>query len=357
MLQLQTTSLTAVLVGNGVRSFRYKVGDQIISLSAKQQAVLSHIGYLLMERKVFPGPHDVISMTGKALRDYERGVINTLFRTLEKKGLISRKSTGDAWKKTGSLTIIGIAILEKLEYPPPPLLTQKKEYRGGISDDGGTRFKDKLFSVDSGTTIVRPASPYSKLGPRVTKGSSRSRQKGLKIATFSLEEGRTCDPQCGLAKICYAGNMPRQQRILYEGEKTDRAVADAIYNHGPAHYRINTIGDIPTQGFLERILEAVIASRSTAFGYTHWQPENKLGGQIRLLSDQSWDFFSIRTSYEHGSRKPLKKCGAVTMEKFDKELLAEHNAIPCPEQLGQVKNCGECGLCWTTCRNITFQLH
>ena len=153
--------------------------------------------------------------------------------------------------------------------------------------------------------------------------------------------------------------MARQKRILYEGGATDRRMMEVIAKGEPMHYRINTIGDIPNDDFLSAVLTGIMLSGSTSFGYTHWQPEHPLGYRIREYSKRYWNFFAVRTSYEHGSREPLLERAAVIVKSFkDAEILKLHNAIPCPEQTGKVRNCGECGLCWLAQdKNIAFAEH
>jgi hypothetical protein len=341
----------------------YQVGNQTMRLSRKGQAALYYIAESVRLYNIFPSTTYVgEKIHGKTLTSFDRAHMIQTYANLEAQGIVARSKSGNgaSWGKYGRLTPFGEAVARKLS--PDVLkdvLRPVTRVGGGIDIDGGTRFKDKLFSVDTlrRKGITQRGDAHSKIGHVAKKAADGGRQKGLPIATFSLEEGRTCSPTCGMRERCYAGKMALQRRILYEGEKTDRAVAHAIVTAGPMHWRINTVGDIPRPEFLEAVLSALTVAGSTAWGYTHWQPEHPLGEQIRMYSEYYWNFFAIRTSYEHGSRDPLPERGAVVMEKFHPELLELHNAIACPEQTGEARNCGECGLCWTVRRNIAFEDH
>lgn len=337
-------------------------------LNKRQRTVLYFIFKTWTETQVFLDPNGLNQLLKPdQATDWDRAHMINVYRALEEMRLIARRPGSYQWKRGGHLTEEGKALAARLPIPhevaEPP---RRVRYGGGLAPDGGTKFKDMLFTADDPAfELIQQVTSYSKLGKRVQKAVKDGRQKGLPLATFSLEEGRTCDPKCGLARMCYAGKMGRQRRILYEGVKTDKLMAQAICATGPTHYRINTVGDIPSQSFLEGIFSAIAVTGSTAFGYTHWQPESELGSMIRQLSDWHWNFFSIRTSYLVGSRRPLPERAAVVMEQFNPATLKEHNAVPCPEQLQQTGqktfnhkvNCGNCGLCWTSRRNVAFQLH
>ena len=353
------------IIGNskGRGASCHVIGTQVVWLSQRKRAALYHINRFVCEHASFPSTIEIAErLTGKHVTSWSRGHAVDLFAQLENDGFIERKRKGNriSWSQEGAFTPLGKELAATLSEPKKRSPGERASRTGGgIAEDGGTRFKNMLIPADQlrRDEIVQLADAYGKLGDKVKKAKANGRQKDLRIATFSLEEGRTCDPHCGLKKVCFAGKMSQQKRILYEGLKTDRLVSQAMGNAGRLHYRINTIGDFPTQSFLEAVFATIAVTGSTAFGYTHWQPEHSLGKMVRDLSDWHWDFFSVRTSYEHGSRKPLSERGAVVLQEFHPKLLKEHNAIPCPEETGRARNCGECGACWTTRRNIAFKFH
>lgn len=312
----------------------------------------------------FPKTTDIVEVLLGDVTSWRRGRMVNYLRALEGKGLIARKPREDlgspAWNTHGYLTEAGRALAAKLPaFAQTRRLERKVRTGGGLHEDGGTRFKDMLTPAEEfGRRLIAPADTFSKLGVRVTKGAAGSRHRGLRLTTFSLEEGRTCSPTCGMRDECYAGKMSGQKRVLYEGLKTDQAFTDAIAKGRRQHVRLNTVGDFPNQGFVDALLLGLMQSgKSTAFGYTHWQPEQPLGAYIRKMSHLYWEFFAVRTSYEHGSRKPIPERAAVVVDEFDEKVLALHRAVPCPEQTGKAKNCGSCGFCWNTKQNVAFKRH
>ncbi len=327
-------------------------------LRGKLAEVLRFIGRFVGEHGHFPSPVTITEYLSHKVTSWGRSHTIAYLRRLEDEGVVARKKKHKhaAWEKEGYITPNGQILYETLPLEHKPKRERPKRKGGGIAADGGTKFKNMLLSAERlGSEMIQFADRYSKLGARVKKGNAR--QLGLRMATFSLEEGRTCSPDCGLRKMCYAGKMSLQKRILYEGTKTATLLAEEMRRAGPLHYRVNTVGDIPDSEFLLILFAGIGTSLSTAFGYTHWQPEDPLGAQIREFSDRYWDFFAIRTSYEHGSRKPLPERAAVVMPEFSKKLLELHNAVPCPQQLGQSLSCAACGYCWNTRRNVAFRHH
>ena len=171
----------------------------------------------------------------------------------------------------------------------------------------------------------------------------------------TLEEGKTCPTACALRSRCYGGNMPLAKRIVWRGEKTGEGIAEAIRSAAPAMIRLHNLGDFPSISYARNILEAVQSAGSAAFGFTHWAPETTLGYAIRRWAKQNWGQFAIRTSYLAGSREPIAERSAVIVTHPDQAI--EHNAVVCPEQLGQTPSCAECGFCWHSQRPVAFVLH
>jgi hypothetical protein len=334
-----------------------------VHLRPSEELALYTIYRFTVEHERFPGPADVARELEGRVTNWNRAHMIRRYQRLEAEGFIARPATHH-WDKSGRFTRAGKAVASKLR-KPVVVAKKSRQTGGGLSPDGGTRHPSMLFSATP-DNVLQEGDKHSKLGTRVSRASVGAPQAGLPIAQFSLEEGRTCSPACGLRDVCYPGKMSQLRRIKYEGAKTDRAVGAAILKSRPHHLRINVSGDFPTQDFVDSVYRSIEESGSTSFGYTHWQPEEELGGYIRALSDANWDRFAIRTSYEPGSRAPLLRRAAVTMERLDADLLREHNAVPCPENLQRLAgvrfkhdvNCGNCGLCWTlTERNIAFIQH
>lgn len=266
-------------------------------------------------------------------------------RNLESIGLVERD--GHSWNK-GRVTEAGRTYLAentpRYRKPHPP----RQDL--GIHADGGTRYKSALVELGQ-SPILADGRQSPKLGHRITKG----RHKGLTMRYVTLEEGRTCPSSCAIRSSCYGGNMNLAKRILWRGEVTGKGIADAIEHSSPSLIRLHTLGDFPSLKYARRVLSALLAGGSAAFGFTHHAPETPTGADIAEMARKHWDRFSIRTSYRHGTREPLAERSAVVIS--DPKQAAEHNAVLCPEQQGQTPSCAECGFCWHSQRPVAFVLH
>ena len=328
-----------------------------VKLPCSVHLLLAIIARVVKEENRFPDTAEIVRDHTDGKKNWARGHVGQRFRRLERHGLIVRNG-GSRWAKAGEVTDRGWLYLQHNQLPDVPTIKKKSPARlgGGLAPDGGSLYPAKVFSA-SEMAILKPGSQSPKLGQRVRVG--KAPHKGLPILSLSLEEGMTCDPNCDLRNLCYAGKMSQEKRVRYDGPQTDKAIARSIINldEGPAHLRLHTVGDFPTVTYVEAVLAALTVSHSTSFGYTHWQPESEIGAVIRAHADFHWRTFAIRTSYRHGSRLPLGERAAVTVDDFTPRLLEMHDALPCPEQTGNVPDCGKCGLCWNTKQNIAFRLH
>ena len=74
--------------------------------------------------------------------------------------------------------------------------------------------------------------------------------------------------------------------------------------------------------------------------------KESIGGRIAIMNEQRWDRWSIRFS-----NYPRYKLSA------NSDVVSK-NGITCPEQAGQTKSCGTCGLCWNkSTKRILFMTH
>lgn len=337
-----------------------------VHLYPDDMRLLQQIAAWVADHGTFPGPSDIGKATLVRLTDQARGHLVARYRRLKEAGLLIM-GAGHAWKLGGAVTAAGHAFLSAL----PEVITRNapapsvRRIGGGLAADGGTRFPHMLRPASEG--VLKFPTSLSKLGDRVTKTIAGGPAQGRRIATYSLEEGRTCSPACGLIAVCFAGKMFRERRIKYEGPETDKAIADAI-EAGSFHWRLHTVGDFPNEAYLNRVVAALLKSGSTAWGYTHWTMADRLGAAIARQAKEHWGTFSVRLSYEAwGVRPPAHVPAAVVVREFTPEVLKEHNAVPCPEQvqdegLGHLNkpqiNCAKCGLCWTALhKTIAFKLH
>ena len=278
------------------------------------------------------------------LQHRKRGHMLASLRRLEAHRYVAR--TLHSWE-SGVVTATGHAYLTRTPRPP---LRKAKLHTGGLATDGGTKYKAALVEAGAAPMLSLGMQNH-KLGTSVAKGP----HKGLPMRAVTLEEGPTCPTSCALRPRCYGGNMPGAKRILWRGEATGKLIAEAVRGARPAMIRVHTLGDFPSIGYGRRMLEAVLESGSAAFGFTHHPPESTLGFALRQWAKQNWGRFAIRTSYLAGTRKPIRARSAVIVAHPDEAKA--HNAVVCPEQMGQVASCAQCGFCWHSQRPVAFVLH
>lgn len=311
--------------------------------------VLTQACFLVLEEAA--AAHDTL---GRMHTSYElfgtqhrkRGAWLAKIRILEQLNLVRR--TGKHWS-TGVVTDLGRLVLERRSYRRRVL--SNNSFALGVAASGGTRYPRTLVHHTTSKLLSRGEDNY-KLGRRVTKG----RHRGLSMVGVTLEEGTTCPQACTLRDRCYGGGMPHAKRVRWQGEETGDAIAHAIHRAGDVMVRWHILGDVPSAQYVWSTLGAITASkRSALFGFTHHQPETMLGALIAHVAQEEWARFSVRTSYEHGKRKPIPLRSAVIIAHPDQAK--EHNAIVCPEQQGKVKDCASCGYCWHTQRPVAFLLH
>src|SRR5262245_18931937 len=103
-------------------------------------------------------------------------------RRLEDRGFVTR--VGHHWN-TGTVTEAGYAYLAN--HSPPAKRGGGNAGKGGLSADGGTKFKGMLIGPTEGPLLSLGGQNH-KLGTIVSKG----RHKGFMMRAVTLEEGRTC---------------------------------------------------------------------------------------------------------------------------------------------------------------------
>jgi hypothetical protein len=190
------------------------------------------------------------------------------------------------------------------------------------------------------------ASTNAKLGKVVKVG----RLKGARIFTLTLEERATCDNSCAHWSTCFGNNMPFATRYKMDDALITQIEGDLkFYNAKGKSFlvRLHILGDFPSVeyvAFWARMLNKF--EFLNVYGYTARLSGTPIGDAI----------LSLRLSFDDERALPM-----VTAKK----------AIVCPTQIAKrgayelaakgidtlTSNCGTCGLCWTTPKNIVFLTH
>jgi hypothetical protein len=209
------------------------------------------------------------------------------------------------------------------------------------------------------------ASTNAKLGKVVKVG----RLKGARIFTLTLEERATCDNSCAHWSTCFGNNMPFATRYKMDDALITQIEGDLkFYNAKGKSFlvRLHILGDFPSVeyvAFWARMLNKF--EFLNVYGYTARLSGTSIGDAILSLRSSR---FMVRESGQFNGDD-------MSALSFDDEralpMVTAKKAIVCPTQIAKrgayelaakgidtlTSNCGTCGLCWTTPKNIVFLTH
>lgn len=214
--------------------------------------------------------------------------------------------------------------------------------------DGRTLFP-KSIDYAPFPPVLKPGDNSHKLGRRVHKG----RWAGMPIFSLTLEERATCPRTCQQWKSCFGNGMPFTTRYA-AGPRLNRAIArevEALATRYPGGFvvRLHVLGDFYSVDYVNFWASLMsIYSELHVFGYTHWQLDTPIGDALDTCRRMCRDRFMIRHSdADDGFRSIV----------IDSEGENPVGAIICPVERGKSRDCGTCGLCWTTPKPISFIRH
>jgi hypothetical protein len=191
---------------------------------------------------------------------------------------------------------------------------------------------------------------------------------GYDIYTLSLEERNTCPRSCLHWENCYGNNMPYAKRVDHTADDFLPRLASELKNltywqeQGRSSgrkgvlIRLHALGDFYSVEYVQFWAEA-LGNHATlaAYGYTARKPDTEIGQALLAVKQQFGDRFMIRWS-DGGVDKDC----TVSIERPEDK---PSDAFQCPEQFpaftaaGVEIKCDNCGLCWSTTRNVAFLEH
>lgn len=200
--------------------------------------------------------------------------------------------------------------------------------------------------------LLKSGQHQRKIGHRVTKG----RWAGMPIFTLTLEERATCPRDCHHWRSCYGNHMhhPRRWRAGPDLEARLDAEVRGLQRQHPGGFvvRLHVLGDFYSIGYVAmwaRLLDECPALR--IFGYTARDPVgDPIGSQLDAMSRERWQRFAMRFSASWRAER-----SAVTLR--ERGRVPPQIGIMCPAQDRDAVCCASCALCWSTARNIFFQIH
>lgn len=201
---------------------------------------------------------------------------------------------------------------------------------------------------EPGTNVLKWADNNRKLGGKIIK----SRWRGMRMYSLSLEERATCPRTCRQFQSCYGNQMQWAIRFAHGLDLEiqiwrELAVLQKRYPRGFV-VRLHLLGDFPSVSYVDLWQAALqFFPALNVFGYTHWQAHTPIGAAISVIRHHHWDRFAVRTSdAQRGPRTSVIK-----------DAVQAKGRIICPAQTGRTANCASCGLCWQTKKPIAFLAH
>ena len=209
------------------------------------------------------------------------------------------------------------------------------------------------------------ASTNAKLGKVVKVG----RLQGARIFTLTLEERATCDNSCAHWTTCFGNNMPFATRYKMDDALLIQIESDLeFYNAKGKSFlvRLHVLGDFPSVEYVAFWARMLCQFENlNVYGYTARLSGTLIGDAILSLRSPR---FMVRQSgqFDGSNMSALSFDDARSLPTVD-----ARKAIVCPTQIAKrgeyelaakgidtlTPNCGTCGLCWTTPKNIVFLTH
>ena len=218
-----------------------------------------------------------------------------------------------------------------------------------------TLYQKNIHEVDSYPHKVIKASTNKKLGRKVLRG----KLNGYPMYTLTLVERETCTDACEHWADCYGNNMPFGHRFKTKGLMPRlKLELDALDKKHPNGYlvRLHILGDFYSVLYV-KFWETQLRNRPALniYGYSrhHYgstntsKPSRDIGqALLDLRNSIGFERFAVRFS-----SLPSDNLSANT------EHNSTANAITCLVQVDKSDSCGDCTLCWTTKKPITFLDH
>lgn len=217
-----------------------------------------------------------------------------------------------------------------------------------------THFPHSIVKAKDSPRLLIPGHSQGKLGYTIRKGGWR----GVVIYALTLTERATCPKSCSEWFTCYGNNMNWSRRhtldvslrIKLEGELEDRL---AVHKQGIA-VRLHVLGDfgrnatqaIPYVAFWRQQMNKHAQLR--LFGYTAHKRTSQTGEALMRLNRDFPDRCRIRFSDDPAG----DGFGAIVIDRD-----AQTDAVLCPVETNQVRDCAHCGLCWAMKPAVAFERH
>lgn len=212
---------------------------------------------------------------------------------------------------------------------------------------GETLFPTTLKDPASETCVLKSGHNNAKIGREVEIGA----WKGMPIVTLTLEERKTCPPECKVASICYGNNMQWAQRFKH-GPALERKIHEELQDLQAANpsgfvVRLHVLGDfysLEYVDFWERMLGKFPGLH--IYGYTAHDPSGEIGAKLLTMACSMWERFAMRFS---GSG--MSELSASVIRKPED---CPPDSFVCLVEAGKASSCASCAACWESEKNVAF---
>lgn len=210
-----------------------------------------------------------------------------------------------------------------------------------------TIYKKNVRPIKVDTNLLKKGSQNKKLGYVIKAGKWTNK----KLYSLTLEERATCPRSCHHWDNCYGNNMPFAHRFEHGPELIKRLeyeIKALLKQHKDGVViRLHVLGDFYSRGYVKFWRKMVAKNRQLSiFGYT--ARDDAIGNDIKSLNAAFPDQCVIRFSRN-------EKYDGTNQYAADEDML--FNTFTCPEQTGKLKNCANCGLCWSVNKTVKFLTH
>ena len=218
---------------------------------------------------------------------------------------------------------------------------------GSYSTKTRTLYRKNVHDSENAKNILKKGSQNKKLGFKITTGKWTNKR----LYSLTLEERATCPRSCHHWEDCYGNNMPFAHRFKHGPalvSKLEVEIADLMKLHKDGIViRLHVLGDFYSNSYVKFWRKMLIRYPKLAiFGYT--ARDDSVGNLIKELNKRYPEQCVIRFSRN-------EKFDGSNRYAADEDMIID--AFTCPEQTGKVKNCANCGLCWSVDKTVRFLTH
>ena len=212
-----------------------------------------------------------------------------------------------------------------------------------------------LKNVHEPNDVMIKSAKYNKKLGAASHIVTVKKWKSARMHTLTLEERKSCTPNCAVYDVCFGNNMPFAHRFDHTHpdfySKLEKSIENVASNGKPIVIRTHVLGDFfdtKYVDFWQLILDQY--PNINLFGYTHHpHDDNGIGTAIAKLNALFPERFAVRHSGDMNTGFRTR-----VINDGDPVLPGE---VVCPEQTKKTASCTTCGICWSSPKPVVFIEH